>query len=186
MKFIVSLAALLFLFLGKVEAQKKSYEIQVKILHNGKEYFDTTFTNSPHKSSLIIQEIVSRYSSETVYLNANRLHGLYVFNITDTNWKGNRKKAGTKKLTREIEINIDSLVNEIKQSVEKQWEELNMKQLEDSLNKSLEELKFELKAFKKEIDPDFEAFKKEMKLIIERMKQTRIVIIREGDTIRLD
>lgn len=186
MKTLFAMLAGLILSTPVLMAQKKSYEIQVQILHNNKVYFDTTFSNNPYKSSLIIQEIVSRYSTEKIYIDANRLHGLYVFNITDAHWKATHKKGTATSYNREIEINLDSLFREFRTSLERQWKDFDMDRVADSVDKSVDDLKAGLKEFKREADPHFDAFKEDMKDLLETIRKTRIVIIQEGDTIKID
>jgi gas vesicle protein len=186
MRSILVIFAGLLLSTSALMAQRKAYEIEVQILHNEKMYFDTIFSNNPYKASLIIQEIVSRYSTEKIYINSNQLHGLYVFNISDEHWKESHHKGTATTYNREIEINLDSLFQEFRTSLERQWKDFDMDRMADSVDKSVDDLKAGLKEFKMEADPHFDALKDDMKDLIEKIRKTRIVIIQEGDTIKID
>lgn len=167
-------------------AQNQPQKIEVKILHNDEVYFDTVLRNQNNTPEKIIREIVSRYSTEKVYLDASRLHGLYVFNISDEHWKGNRSSQKRDVVTNEIEINLDSLLNQFRRGLEKQWKDLDRERMKDSVDKTLDDLKNDLKTLKQEADPHWDAFKEDMKEMMEKIRKTRIVIVQEGDTIRID
>lgn len=171
---------------GFATAQKVWDAVQVKILHHDKVYLDTSFNRNPYKASLLIQELVSRYSTEEIFIDAHHLHRLYVFDIDDKYWKGDYVPANTDKRYAEVEINLDSMFRSFQKSLEKHWTSQSWEQRSDSLDKSLHELKENLKTFKQEVEPDLQKFQLRMEEFFETLKTTRIIIIREGDTIRID
>lgn len=178
--------ALALLLTGFAQAQKVWDQVQVKILHHDKVYMDTSFQLNPYKASRLIQELVSRYSTEEVFIDAHRLHSLYVFDIDDKYWKGDYVPDNTNKQYSEVEINLDSMFRSFQKSLEEHWTSQSWEQRGDSLDKQLEQLKENLKTFKQEVEPDLQKFQQSMQEFFETLKTTRIVIIREGDTIRID
>lgn len=178
--------ALALLLNGFAQAQKVWDEVQVKILHHDKVYLDTSFQLNPYKASRLIQNLVSRYSTEEVFIDAHRLHSLYVFDIDDKYWKGDYVPENSKERYSEVEINLDSMFRSFQKSLEEHWTSQSWEQRSDSLDKQLEQLKENLKTFKQEVEPDLQKFQQSMQEFFETLKTTRIVIIREGDTIRID
>jgi hypothetical protein len=178
--------ALALLVTGFVQAQKVWDQVQVKILHHDKVYLDTSFQLNPYKASRLIQQLVSRYSTEEVFIDAHRLHSLYVFDIDDKYWKGDDVLGKSGRPYTEVEINLDSMFRSFQKSLEEHWTSQSWEQRSDSLDKQLEQLKENLKTFKQEVEPDLQKFQQAMQEFFETLKTTRIVIIREGDTIRID
>ncbi|MGD9994471.1 MAG: hypothetical protein AB7S69_14330 [Salinivirgaceae bacterium] len=178
--------ALALLLTGFAQAQKVWDQVQVKILHHDKVYLDTSFQLNPYKASRLIQNLVSRYSTEEVFIDAHRLHSLYVFDIDDKYWKGDYVAGKSDRQYAEVEINLDSLFRSFQKSLEEHWTSQSWEQRSDSLDKQLEQLKENLNTFKQEVEPDLQKFQQAMQEFFETLKTTRIVIIREGDTIRID
>jgi len=160
-------------------SQSKNQEIRVQILHNQEVYLDTTIIEEPAEAKKIIEQLVSRYSSENIEIGNETLHGLYVFNVPEKDWKANKdKKQATNEINKfdQIEINIDSLFDKFSNEMERQWKEFDM----DKTKKDVEE---GIEKFKEEAKPEVQELKKELKEMLEKMKTTRIVIIQKGDTI---
>ncbi|PKP10041.1 MAG: hypothetical protein CVU09_09045 [Bacteroidetes bacterium HGW-Bacteroidetes-4] len=186
MKRLGCILAFTLLLTGFLQAQKVWDNVQVKILHHEKVYLDTIFQLNPYKASRLIQKLVSRYSTEEVFIDAYRLHSLYVFDINDKYWKGDYLSENSEERYSEVEINLDSMFRSFQKSLEEHWTSKNWEQRGDSLDKQLEQLKENLKTFKQGVEPDLQKFQQSIQEFFETLKTTRIVIIREGDTIRID
>jgi|GEM_PF-5201658 gas vesicle protein len=160
-------------------SQSKTQEIRVQILHNQEVYLDTALTEEPAEAKKIIEQLVSRYSSENIEIGNETLHGLYVFNVPEKDWKANKdKKQAPNEISKlnQIEINIDSLFDKFSNEMERQWKEFDM-------DKTKKDVKEGVEKFKENTKPEVQELKKEVKEMLEKMKTTRIVIIQKGDTI---
>jgi gas vesicle protein len=158
-------------------SQPKTQEIRIQILHNQEVYLDTTIMEEPEEAKKIIEHLVSRYSSENIEIGNGTLHGLYVFNVPDKDWKANTQSKGEANSTRDqIEINIDSLFEKFSIEMERQWKEFDMDKTKKDVKEGIDKLKEDAK-------PEIQELKKELKELVEKMKTTRIVIIQKGDTI---
>ncbi|MGE4289282.1 MAG: hypothetical protein AB7E36_11355 [Salinivirgaceae bacterium] len=186
MKKLVFTIALTLLLAGFAQAQKIWDEVQVKILHHDKVYLDTSFQLNPYKASRLVQELVSRYSTEEIFIDAHHLHSLYVFDIDDKNWREDHVPGKSDRQYAEVEINLDSMFRSFQKRLEEHWTSQSWEQRSDSIDKQLEQLKENLKTFKQDVEPDLQKFQQSMQEFFETLKTTRIVIIREGDTIRID
>ncbi|MCK9208016.1 MAG: hypothetical protein M0P66_12965, partial [Salinivirgaceae bacterium] len=145
MKHPIILTLLFIGFLMNGCAQPKNHTIQVQIIHNDETYLDTTITGSSKEATLKIEELLSRYSTEAIQLDAGNLHEMYVFNIADKYWKLPEDEVESFDENwysqEQIEINIDSLFNKLSQTMEEQWREFNMDQTVDEIKKGTRELK---------------------------------------------
>jgi len=163
-------------------AQPKNHTIQVQVIHNDETYIDTTITGNSKEATLKIEELLSRYSTEAIQLDADHLHEIYVFNIDDKYWKPREDEIASFDENwysqEQIEINIDSLFNKLSQTMEEQWREFNMDQTVDEIKKGTRELK-------EKTEPELQELKEELKEMIEKIKTTRVIIIQKGDTIKV-
>jgi hypothetical protein len=162
-------------------SQSKTQDIRIQILHNQEVYLDTVITEEPAEAKKIIEQLVSRYSLGSIEIADDKLHGLYVFNVPEKDWKGiNPSASPEKELTSrdQIEINIDSLFNKFSNEMDRQWKEFD-------LDETTKDMKEGIEKFREDAKPEIQELKKELKEMIEKMKTTQIIIIQKGDTISL-
>lgn len=138
---------------------------------------DTTFLESPENAVITINNIVAKYSDQKVYLNSHNIHSLYVFDIT-----GHKK---TDKYYHDVEVNLDSMFHEFGEKLEKKWNDWEMDAKMDTVEVRAKELRENMKEYRTNVDPELQELKRELKEMVNKMRTTRIVIIEDGDTIRI-
>lgn len=169
------LTIILFSLILSLSAQNKTTEVRVKIKQNDKTILDTTFRAPNEKAAKTIEKIVSKYSDEKIYINTENIHSLYVFDISKP----------VKSQSNDVTINLDSLLNDFSKKLEQKLEDWEVEAALDTLEVHAKELRENMREYKKTVDPELQEFKKELKEMVDKMRATRIIIIEDGDTIRI-
>lgn len=191
-------------------AQKK--QIKVQIMHEDKVVVDTTIYKSSKDAKFIIENLVQKFSTEPVTIDTKLTHGLYVFNITNDNWKEagetisepiEEDKIAVSTVEPEQEewdtksedpdynndidnIDIDSLFKEFSSELNNSWQEAQIDIFIDSVGSSFSEMWNEMKKIDLQNDPDIQNLKSDFNELFEKIKTTKFVIIQEGDTLDFD
>lgn len=173
-RLIISL--LIFFVWANVAAQSKK-KVRVQIKNEGTTIADTTFATTNEKAEKVISEFLSSYTNEAVYINSEQIHSLYVFDIS---------RSYTKSVPhREVEIDIDKIFDEFGHKLEHAWDDFDMEDFIDTASVRAKELHRNMQEYKASVDPELQEFKEELKEMVEKMRSTRIIIIEDGDTIRI-
>ncbi len=184
-----------------IYAQKK--EIKVQIMHNDEIILDTTLYKTSAEAKKVIINLVEQFSTDKVTINTKITHGLYVFNITNDNWKESEEKKKEKtdtiienknnnkpveitQHTNTSDIDVDSLFKEFSDELDMQWKVANIEVIIDSIGNAFNTIKGDFINYDFENDPGIQNLKTGFNDLLEIIKTTRIIIIQEGDTIKID
>lgn len=197
------------LLTASISVFSQQKEIRVQIKHNDEVAVDTTIKKSSDEAKIIIETLVQKYTTQNVSLDAKLTHGLYVFNIDDENWiepplaqKGsalideprNVAPPDSQKTSNENSaensdfdsMDIDSLFKEFSHELNEQWDETDVDIWLDSVGSSFQELWQEIKKADFQDTPEFKQLKSDFKDVFEKLKETRVIIIQDGDTLKID
>lgn len=155
---------------------QKSKGVQVKILHKTNVVLDTIIDKKGQEDIETIETIVSRYTDQPIYIDAAEVRELYVFSFE------NIKIADSQNKVEEFAINMDSIMNSIVERFDKAVNDSTMNAAMDSISASFKEMKKAIKAIDRS---DLERAKNEVSEFIDKVKETRVIIVQDGDTIRI-
>lgn len=201
------LVAIIFTFSLASFAQKK--EIKVQILHEGKVVIDTTIYKTNDEAKVIIKNFVQQFSTNPVTIDTKITHGLYVFNISNDNWKSpnvkseenvknrtNKSKTKAKNYNWEDEdktdnstydnIDIDSLFQQFSDELNSSWQEARIDIMIDSVGSSFSKMLDEMKKIDFTNNPDIHNLKNNFEELFDKIRTTRFIIIQESDTLNFD
>lgn len=147
--------------------------VRIKILHQKHKILDTVIYEKGQQAINSIEKIVSKYTNEPIYIDASNVRELYVFSFE-------RIKDPNK--PEPLVVNIDSIMNSIITKIEKVVNDSTVKAVKDSIHQSVQEMKQAIKAIDKS---DVKKAKDDFNDFIDKVRETRVIIIQEGDTIKI-
>ena len=171
MKHLILIALICSVHLVQAQENKK---VRVKITNEGSVLLDTSFVTNDARD---IERLLAQYSDRQVYLNSGNIHSLYVFDIT-----GHEK---TSQHYRDVEVDLDEIFEDFGHRLEQAWEEFDMDEFVDTASVRAKKLHENMREYKATVDPELQELKQELKRAVDKMRATRIIIIEDGDTIRI-
>jgi len=176
MKTSTLLTTILVLFTLTIFGSSNKNSVRIKILHQKHVVLDTVIYEQGQQAIKAIEKIVSLYTNETIYIDASQVRELYVFSFELI--KDQSKPSKVEPLV----VNIDSIMNSIVTRIEKAINDSVVKAVRDSINRSVQEMKQAIRAIDKS---DVQKAKDDFSEFIDKVKETRVIIIQEGDTIKI-
>lgn len=173
MKKVFALILFLSVFSLMSMSQIVDRGVRIKILHQKHKILDTVIYEKDQQAIKSIERIVSQYTNEPIYIDASQVRELYVFSF-ETIKAPNRPEP--------IVVNIDSIMNSIITKIEKVANDPKVNAIKDSIKHSVHEMKQAIKAIDKS---DVQKAKDDFNEFVDKVRETRVIIIQEGDTIKI-
>lgn len=176
MKTKIGITFLLLVAILFAQAQEKK-EIRVKITRLGSTLVDTSFIATENDFEETITDLLSEYTDELVYINSENMHSLYVFDVSG--------RENKKDYHRDITLDLDEIFEKFGDNIEQAWDDFDMDDFMDTATVRAKKLHKNMRQYKATVDPELQKLKRELQEAVDKMRATRIIIIEDGDTIRI-
>lgn len=179
-KIILIVVSLLFAFYLQSTASDKGIKVEIK--QNNKLIYDTVLHEDDAQAREIIENLVARFSKDSIKLESEAVHGLYVFHIDNDQWKNEAVpfNYSAEDWAEENYLNSDSLLNELnKELYSDDYNQITIEMAVDSVVEAFSIIGKAFRNYNFEDDKELNEIKDGFEQFVEQVKSTKVVLIRE-------
>lgn len=180
----ILLVLLSILFAGWLQSKASDKGIKVEIKHNNQLVYDTVLNEDDEQAKALIEQLVARFSKDSIKLESETVHGLYVFHIDNTQWKSEDVPSDytEEEWAQENDLNSDSLLNELSYELNSDnYQGITIEMAVDSVVDAFSIIGKAIRNYDLESDEEFQEIKAGFENFVKQVKTTKVVLIREDD-----
>lgn len=178
-------ATVLFVVFAVIAFAKKDNKgIQVQIVHDSQVVLDTVIFEEDEQAREMIESLLMNFSKDSIKVNSEHIHGLYVFHIDNENWKNTNPPANISNdvWAEENFSNTDSLLDELEGELySNQWNNFSIEIVLDSLADAFDVLGTSISNFDYQESEELVDIKESFQDLFKKVRATRVIITTEED-----
>lgn len=180
MKILLVLISILVSFVLQTKASDKGIKVEIK--HNNQLIYDTVLNENDEQAKQLIETLVARFSKDSIKLESENVHGLYVFHIDNEQWKSEDVPSNytDEAWAEENYLNSDSLLNELSYELNSSdYQGITIEMAVDSVIDAFSIIGKAFRTYDFSEDEDLNEIKNGFSNFVKQVKTTKVVLIRE-------